>query len=196
LNAIIPEELAATKLPALKMNSVDVSELFKALTAASRKTETVLAGTTSYGVSQYQYVQTACGFRQGSEARLSDDSIWYFYVEKPNPPPPSAAAKVCRFYSLAPYLDRGATVDDITTAMETGWKMLGETSPPTISFHKDTKLLIAVGEPGKMEIIDAVLKALAPPTGGGGFSGGGGSGGGSQPPAPRTIPRPAAPAAK
>ena len=51
-------------------------------------------------------------------------------------------------------------MDDITTAIETGWKMLGETSPPTISFHKDTKLLIAVGEPSKLETIDAVLKAL------------------------------------
>jgi len=51
------------------------------------------------------------------------------------------------------------SVDDITTAIETGWKMLGETSPPTISFHKDTKLLIAVGEPSKLETIDAVLKA-------------------------------------
>jgi len=37
--------------------------------------------------------------------------------------------------------------------------------------------LIAVGEPGKLEIIDAVLKALdsqKPTTGGGGGSGGGG----------------------
>lgn len=165
MNAIIPDDLAATKLPALKMNSVDVSELFKALTAASHKTEIVLSAYP--GASGYSYVQTACGFRQGSEGRASDDTIWYFYVEKPNPLPPSSPAKVCRFYTLAPYLDRGATVDDITTAMETGWKMLGETSPPTISFHKDTKLLIAVGEPGKLETIDAVLKALQG-TGGGG----------------------------
>ena len=77
--------------------------------------------------------------------------------------PPQQSSKVCRFYSLAPYLDRGLSVDDITTAIETGWKMLGETSHPTISFHKDTKLLIAVGEPSKLETIDAVLKALEPP---------------------------------
>jgi hypothetical protein len=71
------------------------------------------------------------------------------------------ANKVCRFYSLAPYLDRHITVDDITTAIETGWKMLGDSAPANISFHKDTKLLIAVGEPSKLETIDAVLKALA-----------------------------------
>ena len=36
-------------------------------------------------------------------------------------------------------------MDDITTAIETGYKMLGEPAP-VINFHKDTKLLIAVGE--------------------------------------------------
>jgi hypothetical protein len=46
--------------------------------------------------------------------------------------------------------------------METGWKMLGETSPPQISFNKDSKLLITVDEPSKVEIIDAVLGALEP----------------------------------
>jgi len=69
-------------------------------------------------------------------------------------------------------------VDDITTAIKTGWEMMGlsgaggfgggggsggggrESAQPKISFHKDTKLLIAVGEPSKLETIDAVLKAL------------------------------------
>ena len=155
LNAIVPDEFADTKLPAVKMSSVNVSQLFSALSLASRKTETIQYP----GYGSYQTYQTAYGFK--TEGRASDEAIWYFYTEKPTlPTPPN---KVCRFYSLNPYLDRGATVDDITTAIETGWKMLGEKSPPTISFHKDTKLLIAVGEPSKLETIDAVLKALEGP---------------------------------
>jgi hypothetical protein len=39
--------------------------------------------------------------------------------------------------------------------------MLGDQETPTISFHKETKLLIAVGDPAKLETIDAVLKALS-----------------------------------
>ena len=64
------------------------------------------------------------------------------------------------------YLEAGTTVDDITTAIKTGAGMLGQATGirgetgPTISFHKDTKLLIAVGEPSKLEIIDSVLRAL------------------------------------
>ncbi len=165
LNAIIPDALASTKLPALKMTRVDVSQLFEALAAASRKSEAVVSGIRGgyVGPTSYQIVNTSCGFRPGSEGKLSDDTIWCFYVEKPALPPVSSSDKVCRFYSLAPYLDRGVSVDDITTAIETGWKMLGETSPPAISFHKDTKLLIAVGEPSKLETIDSALQALAQP---------------------------------
>ena len=171
LNAIIPDELADTKLPALKMNRVDVSQLFQALTAASRKQEIVPMGPSpQFGPASYpgyrpnySTYNTVFGFRQASEGRPNDDTIWYFYAEKPVVPPSFSPDKVCRFYSLAPYLDRGVTVDDITTAIETGWKMLGESPAATISFHKDTKLLIAVGEPSKLEAIDAVLKALEPP---------------------------------
>ena len=169
LNAIVPDELATTKLPALKMNSVDVSQLFQALAAASRKSEGVISGGSGFGAPHsYQIANTSCGFRQGSEGRPTDDTIWYFCVEKPVLPPiASSPAKICRFYSLAPYLESGLNVDDITTAIETGWKMLGESSQAAISFHKDTKLLIAVGEPSKLETIDAVLKALGSQMGGG-----------------------------
>jgi hypothetical protein len=203
LNAIVPEELADTELPALKMNSVDVSQLFQALAAASRKSEAVVSSVGGYGgglggARNYQVVNTSCGFRAGSEGRQTDDTIWCFYVDKPVLPAVSSSAEVCRFYSLAPYVDRGLSVDDITTAIETGWKMLGGSSMPAIKYHKDTKLLIAVGDPSKLEIVDAALKALEPAVGGRrgrGFEGGVG-GSGMQPPAPRTAPQPPAPEAK
>jgi hypothetical protein len=186
LNAIVPDEFADTRLPALKMNSINVAQLFQALEAASRQSEAYQP----QGFGNYQVHQTAYGFK--TEGQPSDDSIWHFYVEKPVLPPapaPYQSPKICRFYSLAPYVDRGLSVDDITTAIETGWKMLGDTSPPTISFHKDTKLLIAVGEQTKLEIIDAALKALEPPmTGrrGGGFGGPGSEGVVYTPATPRT----------
>jgi hypothetical protein len=165
VNAIVPDEFAATKLPTLKMKNVTVSQLFDALAAASRKSGLVTAAgtlaTAGYYPS-YPTVTTDYGFR--TQGTPTDDSIWSFYVEKPMlpqaPPPP---AKICRFYSLAPYLEGGVNVDDITTAIKTGWEMLGDTSPATIRFHRDTKLLIAVGEPSKLETIDAVLKALGVP---------------------------------
>jgi hypothetical protein len=51
-------------------------------------------------------------------------------------------------------------VDDITTAVRTGWNMLGETNAPELNFHEDTKLLIAVGPLDKLQLIDEVLSEL------------------------------------
>ena len=156
LNVIIPEEFETTRLPALKMKNVDAPQLFRALEAASSKPESFAPGFYAPGM-QPSARTISYGFR-ANDNFASDDTIWYFYVQKPNPM--ALAPKDCRFYSLASYLDGGLTVDDITTAIKTGAKMLGENQEPTISFHKDTKLLIAVGEPSKLEIIDSVLKAL------------------------------------
>ncbi len=169
LNVIIPAEHADFKLPPLKMNQVNVWQLFQALELTSQKTEAYVTGTYYSGSPShsYQTAKTSYGFRSPSaqSGAVSDDSIWYFYVEKPVMPPQvvsSVVPSVCRFYPLTSYLERGLTVDDITTAIQTGWKMLGDQETPTISFHKETKLLIAVGDPAKLETIDAVLKALSP----------------------------------
>ena len=159
LNVVVPDEYADTKLPPLKMNEVDVSELFDALEHASAKTEPYVSGTMFGGYQNYQQMQTGFGFK--TDGRPTDDSIWYFYVNKV-PAHANLPSKVSRFYALAPFIDHGLTVDDITTAVETAWKMAGEKSPPEISFHKDTKLLIAVGDPEKLKTIDAVLEALKP----------------------------------
>ena len=75
-------------------------------------------------------------------------------------PPSDPLQKVCQFYSLSPYLDRGFTVDDITTAIQIGWKMAGVTPTPELNYHKETKLLIAFGEPNKLKTIDNVLQTL------------------------------------
>ena len=162
LNVIIPAEHADFKLPPLKMNKVDVEQLFKALEATGRKSEAYLP---PGQIGSYQIAITSYGFR--TAGTQSDDSIWYFHVEKPTKPPQATpvVSKVCRFYPLTSHLERGLTVDDITTAIQTGWKMLGDQDIPAISFHKETKLLIAVGDPAKLITIEDVLKALAPTTG-------------------------------
>jgi hypothetical protein len=158
LNAIVPPEYAGQKLPALKMNGVDVAQLFQALQAASRRNEARISGDRSRQ-NRVMFVQIDFGFR--TEGPVSDNSIWTFWVQNP-PEDPTVRPQICRFYLLAPYLDRGFTVDDLTTAVQTGWKMLGDSNAPQpkISFHKETKLLIAVGEPEQLQTIDAVLGEL------------------------------------
>jgi hypothetical protein len=155
LNAIIPDENAALHLPPMKMRSVTVVELFEALQSASRKTLPYISGNYPDGSPQYGFSEAYYGFR--TQGTPKSESVWSFFYNKPSIPlNPSA----CRFYQLAPYLET-FKVEDITTAIQTGWKMLGETNPPTITYHKDTKLLIAVGEKDKLQLIENVLSQLS-----------------------------------
>jgi len=169
LNVVIPDEYANDSIPALRMTQVNVADLFRAMEQASVKSEPYRTGS-YYGAAgqpgyTYQQIQTTLSFQTAGP--VSDDSIWYFRGRQKVPDfsagdTKPAPAKLCRFYALTPYLDQGLKVEDITTAIQTGWKMLGEKETPTISFHKETKLLIAVGEPAKLETIDLVLSALRP----------------------------------
>jgi len=158
LNAIVPDEDADTKLPPLRMNDVDVARLFMALEYASAKQVAVVTSTYGGGNSSYSTYNLSYGFK--TDGQLTDNSVWYFHADKPVLPPMNSTQKICQFYSLSPYLDRGFTVDDITTAIQTGWKMAGESPTPELNYHKETKMLIAYGEPDKLKTIADVLKTL------------------------------------
>jgi len=154
VNVIIPEEQEGFILPPLKLRNVTVPQMFNALTLAGTKTEkhpNPQGGDIRY-ISNY-------GFK-AADQRPNANSIWYFSVTTTFPPARISEAQ-CRFWQLEPYLER-LKVEDITTAIETGWKMLGVTPLPKLSFHKDTKLLIVVGQHGQLVVVDDVLRELTP----------------------------------
>ena len=157
LNVIIPTEGADVELPPLKMNEVVVPQLFAALGVASRKITMVQIENMPPGHLTQQ--TTSYGFNT-ADGTITDTSVWYFHAENPVPPSVEAPQKICQYYSVSPYLDRGFTVDDITTAIQTGWKMADVKPTPELSYHKETKMLIAFGEPNKLETIKNVLNTL------------------------------------
>lgn len=157
LNAIIPVEYADWKLPPLKMKNVDAAQLFRALAEASPTVQD-RGG---------MVAPVRFGFRTVESRPLDDASIWFFFVDGPfttgafNVTGPTQQT---RFWLLTPYLQSGLSVDDITTAIQTAWKMRGGTERTSLSFHQETKLLIAVGYPVGLETVDLALRALLPPT--------------------------------
>lgn len=167
LNVIIPHEHEAVALPPLKVKNVTVPQLFQALTMASTKQETRITGT-QFGMGgkplpQYQIVTTKFGFKTTDE-RSRGNSIWYFYHDSPPPAPkesPATTPQQCRFWQLEPYLET-YKVEDITTAIETGWQMAKVMPGPQMKFHKETKLLVVVGGTDGLSIVDDVLRELRP----------------------------------
>lgn len=158
LNVIIPEDCAQLRIPAISVQNVTLPQLFAALTSASRTGHLYRNNNPGFmGGNNWSTGYWTYGFR--TEGDPTENSIWTFYQDKPAPEPPPAP--YCRFYQLSPYLESGYKVEDITTAIETAWKMMGATNPPQIKYHKDTKLLIAVGSLDNLGLIDEALQQLS-----------------------------------
>ncbi|HLP26106.1 MAG TPA: hypothetical protein VK477_10530 [Acidobacteriota bacterium] len=149
LNVIVSAADVARRIPPLKMNGVDVPELFFALSQVDAERDR----RASPGMAGIRLVFS-------SKSPISDTSIWSLQVQQNGPS--FGPVSLTYFFLLAPYLDGGLSVDDITTAIQTAWRMQGLSEPPKISFHKETKLLIAVGDESGVRTIDQVLSALRP----------------------------------
>lgn len=156
LNVIIPLEYADTRLPPLKMSRVDTAHLFQALQRAMILP--VVAHNVPYTVTSAFLPGENPSYNINDWKGLTDDTVWVF-VHNGLP----SRESVTRFYSLAGSLQNGLTVDDVVTAVKTAWQMHGVTQIPKLSFHKETNLLIADGDPAQVEMIDGVLNALAAP---------------------------------
>ncbi len=167
LNTVIPDDCKDLQIPAFSIKNVTVAQVFKALEQASHKSERFIVldprdrsiggnGSDVYGKTAHY------GFK--TEDEPTENSIWYFYWDNradERVPWQVISSTVCKFYQLEPYLEAGYKVDDITTSVETAWKMLGVTNAPAISYHKDTKVLIVVGKQEQVDLVGDVLKQLS-----------------------------------
>jgi hypothetical protein len=164
LNVIIAADDAEVTLPPVKVHDVSLGDLFSSLEIASRRQVAQVTGTYFDNAnrpsrSQYSFVNTSYGFEKRG-------NVWVFHVDKPVAPPRDAQLppeRVARFYQLGPFLEHGYTVEDITTAIQTAWELTPNAGPPaTLKFHKETKLLIGVGNTAQLQTIEDALKALRP----------------------------------
>lgn len=144
LNVIIAKEYENEEIPAMKFKNVTVPEVFDALRMASQRQ--LIFGNSIHNTS-YSFETQGHG----------PDAIYYF--KKNEPPTPPEAPRFCKFYQLGDDLQT-YSIEDITTSIQTAWKMLGIKTPPLLKFHAETKLLIAVGPVDELRTIDDALREL------------------------------------
>jgi hypothetical protein len=157
LNVIIPEESAHLVMPSFSVKNVTVPQLFAALQKASLRVQNYLFQSTEDNTS-YQRWTDSYGFL--TEGVPTENSIWYFHWETEALPQKVSSPTVCQFFQLGPHLDAGYRVEEITATVESGWKMLQEPKPPQLSYHKDTRILVAVGNRIHVEMISKALNLM------------------------------------
>ena len=161
VNVLIPKEAENTVIPPVDVFGVTVSALFGALSEASRG-KILVRNKSSPNDNQYVEI----GFNFFAQDRDSSETVWTFRVITPpelSSKESKSPQRVVQFYPVAEYLSN-FTVEDITTAVESGWQLQGDgalkESPPILRFHEETKLLICAGSNSQLEIIPQVLAGL------------------------------------
>jgi hypothetical protein len=150
LNAIVPTQYETVQLPPMKLTGVTAPAVFQALAMATSK-----PSPPSPGPGGGFYVNPNTTVSDSFETRgEGENAVWYFHAHPSQEPP-----RYCRFYQLADFLDT-YKIEDITTAIKTGWQLVGVKFPPELKFHPETKLLIAVGTTDEMQTIESVLEEL------------------------------------
>jgi hypothetical protein len=169
VNVIIVESAAKVRLPPVRVRNATLVDVFMAIAAATQREVSVPVSTArGSGGPQTQSFQTRTVQSQflpvASNNPFSDDTVWSFVSNEPETLERNELARKpvreLRHFQLRDYLTDKQTVEDITTAIRTGWQMLGVDEPPELKFHPETGILIAAGEQGLLEQIPMVLQQL------------------------------------
>jgi hypothetical protein len=140
LNVIVPDEMRDDFVPQFELYNVNYADVFQAL--SSLRTP-----------NQKKSIWRGTGNGKGP-----NELVWVLTSENPpdGSPPPNQSSRV---FQLQSYLSK-YKIEDITTAIQTTWDMLGKAKGAELKYHKDTALLIAVGGPEQLAVISQVLQAL------------------------------------
>ncbi|MBL9176286.1 MAG: hypothetical protein JNL10_22275 [Verrucomicrobiales bacterium] len=171
LNVMIPENLrdvAATNRIDVELKQITVPEVLDLLGMASQRPYRLDPIRTSSG----QWVGGGTAVTSYIFQRISSNEGALTYLFSGQYPPMTSATaertvspvensppRTVFFFSLEPFLERNS-VEDIITAVKTGWDLDGKKERPTLKYHDETKLLVASGDSSQVEMIQAVLANL------------------------------------
>jgi len=179
LNFIVPESARAEMVPGLRLRSVTLDEILKAIEIASGGHIRGGVPSDALGID----ANTGLPFRRTTDRRTTDNPKGNIVTFSVGPLPGSQASDrktnensedlnrtVCRVFSLAPYLayrsekDADVAIRSLYETLDVAWTMLGrqvrDVHPPELKIHSGTKLLITVGRERELAVIEQVIKEL------------------------------------
>ena len=193
INVIYTGDSAGSQLPTLQLRKVTLPEFFAAVKAAGiaeqKNGRPGCEFTPVEGASNiYTFSVTQPGWNYGVRMATNNNS-WSTTapqaaqvaseLSKPPmvyPPPhvqwaPTTVAvqgktgqKSTLFFDLSKILDKELTIEDVTTAIRTGWSAAAadgkEPAPDALKFHQESKLLIATGAPEQLDAVTNIVRLL------------------------------------
>jgi len=159
---IIPANATDIVLPPFELRNVTLSELFNALN---------LLGSSDNWSWHMSKASGDAGSNIWVLIKSTSNNVTgrgsvpiYNYNPQPSPAPPEMKVQPIHVgYLLGKY-----KIEDLTTAIETGWEMAGKSADPKaqapeLKYHKDTELLLIKGYPAQISFVNELLLQLGDP---------------------------------
>lgn len=155
VNLLIPDGVEDLRIPKIKLSQVTVQDVLNGLTAIG----SAFRGTAG---AEWAYQFHPSNGAVGQNGPRPVQSVWVLSAVRNQPASkPNPSLKV---FSLARFLGKPEqgmhSVEDIITAVQTGWKMQKISPLPELTYHPETKLLMAYGQEAHLTLITDVLKQL------------------------------------
>ena len=178
LNVIIPEhlrELSETNSLTLEVKQVTVGELFNLIGLASERTIRFVNGYQYIGSGPVaQFSQAKGGYHFAHVPSAGANPTYLLQSDFPTSVPevpgigmslgggaaPRETRQLVKFFQLEPFLER-FKIEDVVTAVKTGWELAGIKPLPTLRFHDETKLLAVSGDQYSLQLVEEVLSGLS-----------------------------------
>jgi hypothetical protein len=145
VNAFIPETVHAFTMPPMKYYNVSVSEVLKPLQGRQVINVAEERGSRESDIQEISYRWS------------SSDNIWRMEVQDIYPSPPTQ-------FIVAPFnvshLLEAYTIDDITTTIDSAWKLNRAPKENEIMFHPETKIILVKCPAEDMQVLSSVLDTL------------------------------------
>jgi hypothetical protein len=154
-NILISPGMNDIEFPAFELHNVTLADLFQALNNLSDKTGNWQLSGSNEPIWVLNPTQSDGGIATG---RLS--TVPYAQIDPlTGLPIGSKNDRTCSIFPLQRFLS-DYKVDDITTAIQTAWGMMGNDKGAVMKYHKDTQLLIVMGTRDQLAIINEILRSL------------------------------------
>jgi hypothetical protein len=150
-NVVIANSMRDAEIPSFALQNVTVNDVFQTLNSvadASKSGQWVLSGST----------EPIWVLNPAFAANI--DPLTGLPAGMGRPPEPRSV----QVFPVSRYLG-DLKIDDLTTAIQTAWNLLPSAAEsgsvlPTLKFHKDTELLLAVGTDEQLRLAKEVLNSL------------------------------------
>jgi hypothetical protein len=156
-NVIIHPEAANIKIPAFSLRNVTAGQVFTALNMLNQTGD---GGLWQPVINEAGEIWTLMPPPRQLIPPIIDPSTGLPVGQNQPAKPARSQSRQCRVFNLTPVLD-DYTVEDVTTAVKGAWELMNVQEEPVIKYHKDTKLLIAFGEPNELALINQVISELS-----------------------------------